>query len=92
MNKRTDLYITEIGAKENNKQVASKIEETIVNVVKKTKDIQFAKCGRKQFMKHLSTNTEFMRLKMKGTEPNKLAEYIAKNVYADINVDALAER
>ena len=35
MNKRTDLYITEIGA-EGNKKVVSKIEETIVNVVKGT--------------------------------------------------------
>ena len=34
MNKRTDLYITEVG-NEGNKQVASKIEETIVNIVKK---------------------------------------------------------
>ena len=36
MNKRTELYITEIG-NEGNKEVASKIEEVIVNVVKKTK-------------------------------------------------------
>ena len=36
MNKKTELYITEIG-KEGNKEVASKIEEVIVNVVKQTK-------------------------------------------------------
>ena len=35
MNKRTDLYITEIGS-EGNKKVVSKIEQTIVNVVKGT--------------------------------------------------------
>ena len=35
MNKKTELYITEIG-KEGNKEVASKIEEVIVNVVKQT--------------------------------------------------------
>ena len=35
MNKRTDLYITEVG-NEGSKEVASKIEETIVNIVKDT--------------------------------------------------------
>ena len=36
MNKRSELYITEIG-QEGNKNVASKVESTIVNVIKQTK-------------------------------------------------------
>ena len=35
MNKRTDLYITEIG-QDGNREVVSKIEETIVNIVRET--------------------------------------------------------
>ena len=35
MNKRTDLYITEVG-QEGNKEVVSKVEEVIVNVVRET--------------------------------------------------------
>ena len=35
MNQRTELYITEIGSN-TNKEVASKIESTIVNVIAKT--------------------------------------------------------
>ena len=35
MNKRTDLYITEVG-QDGNKQVVSKVEETIVNLVRDT--------------------------------------------------------
>ena len=35
MNKRTDLYITEVG-QDNSKQVVSKIEETVVNIVRET--------------------------------------------------------
>ena len=36
MNKRSELYITEIG-QEGNKNVASKVESTIVNVINQTK-------------------------------------------------------
>ncbi len=36
MNKRAELYITEVG-QENNKQVVTKVESTIVNIISKTK-------------------------------------------------------
>ena len=90
MNKRTDLYITEIG-KENNKQVASKIEETIVNVVKKTKIQGYEMWEKAVYETPDNQYRVYVGLKMGVGEANKLAEYIAKNVYADVNVDALAE-
>jgi len=90
MNKRTDLYITEIG-KENNKQVASKIEETIVNVVKKTKIQGYEMWEKAVYETPNGQYRVYVGLKMGVGEANKLAEYIAENVYADVNVDALAE-
>ena len=89
MNKRTDLYITEIGS-EGNKEVASKIEEVIVNVVKKTK-IQGYEMWEKAVYE--TSNQEYrvyVGLKMGVGDANKLAEYIAKHANADINVDELA--
>ena len=90
MNKRTDLYITEIG-KENNKQVASKIEETIVNVVKKTKIQGYEMWEKAVYETPNGQYRVYVGLKMGVGEANKLAEYIAENVYADVNVDALAD-
>ena len=90
MNKRTDLYITEIG-KENNKQVASKIEETIVNVVKKTKIQGYEMWEKAVYETPNGQYRVYVGLKMGVGEANKLAEYIAKNVYADVDVEALAE-
>ncbi len=89
MNKRTELYITEIG-NEGNKEVASKIEEVIVNVVKKTK-IQGYEMWEKAVYE--TSNQEYrvyVGLKMGVGDANKLAEYIAKHANADINVDELA--
>jgi len=90
MNKRTDLYITEIG-KENNKQVASKIEETIVNVVKKTKIQGYEMWEKAVYETPNGQYRVYVGLKMGVGEANKLAKYIADHVYADVNVDALAE-
>jgi len=89
MNKRTDLYITEIG-KENNKQVASKIEETIVNVVKKTKIQGYEMWEKAVYETPDGEYRVYIGLKMGVGEANKLAEYIAKHANADINVDELA--
>ena len=90
MNKRTDLYITEIG-KENNKQVASKIEETIVNIVKKTKIQGYEMWEKAVYETPNGQYRVYVGLKMGVGEANKLAEYIAENVYADVDVEALAE-
>ena len=89
MNKRTELYITEIG-NEGSKEVASKIEETIVNIVKDTM-IQ----GYEMWEKAVYETSEgeyrvYIGLKMGVGDANKLAEYIAKHANADINIDELA--
>ena len=89
MNKRTDLYITEVG-NEGNKQVASKIEETIVNVVKETM-IQ----GYEQWEKSVYETPDgkyrvYIGLKMGVGDANKLAEYIAKHANATVDIDKLA--
>ena len=90
MNKRTDLYITEIG-KEGNKEVASKIEEVIVNVVKQTKIQGYEMWEKAVYETPDNQYRVYVGLKMGGGEANKLAEYIAKHANADINVDELAK-
>ena len=90
MNKRTDLYITEIGS-EGNKEVASKIEEVIVNVVKKTKIQGYEMWEKAVYETPNQEYRVYIGLKMGVGEANKLAEYIAKHANADINVDELAK-
>ena len=90
MNKRTDLYITEIGA-EGNKKVVSKIEQTIVNVVKGTM-IQGYEAWEKDVYE--TPNGEYrvyVGLKMGVGDSNKLAEYIAKHAFTAVDVDTLAK-
>ena len=89
MNKRTELYITEIG-NEGNKEVASKIEEVIVNVVKKTKIQGYEMWEKAVYETPNGQYRVYVGLKMGVGEANKLAEYIAKHANADINVDELA--
>ena len=90
MNKRTDLYITEIGS-EGSKEVASKIEEVIVNVVKKTKIQGYEMWEKAVYETPNQEYRVYIGLKMGVGDANKLAEYIAKHANADINVDELAK-
>ena len=90
MNKRTDLYTTEVG-QDGNRQVVSKIEETIVNIVRETM-IQ----GYEQWEKSVYETSDgqyrvYVGLKMGVGDANKLAEYIAKNAISTIDVDTLAK-
>jgi len=89
MNKRTELYITEIGS-EGNKEVASKIEEVIVNVVKKTKIQGYEMWEKAVYETPNQEYRVYIGLKMGVGDANKLAEYIAKHANADINIDELA--
>ena len=90
MNKRTELYITEIG-KEGNKEVASKIEETIVNVVKNTMIQGYEMWEKAVYETPNNQYRVYVGLKMGVGDANKLAEYIAKHANHDINVDELAK-
>ena len=89
MNKRTDLYITEIGS-EGNKKVVSKIEETIVNVVKETMIQGYEVWEKSVYETSDGTYRVYVGVKMGIGEANMLAEYIAKHANATVDIDKLA--
>ena len=90
MNKRTELYITEIGA-EGNKKVVSKIEETIVNVVKGTMIQGYESWEKAVYETADDEYRVYIGLKMGVGDANRLAEYIAKNAHTAVDVDTLAK-
>ena len=90
MNKRTDLYITEIGA-EGNKKVVSKIEQTIVNVVKGTMIQGYESWEKDVYETPEGEYRVYVGLKMGVGDSNKLAEYIAKHAFTAVDVDTLAK-
>ena len=90
MNKRTDLYITEIGS-EGNKKVVSKIEQTIVNVVKGTMIQGYESWEKAVYETPNGEYRVYIGLKMGVGDSNKLAEYIAKNAFSAVDVDTLAK-
>ena len=90
MNKRTDLYITEVG-NEGSKQVASKIEEVIVNVVKQTKIQGYEMWEKAVYETPNGEYRVYVGLKMGVRDANKLAAYIAKNATHDVDGNALAK-
>ena len=90
MNKRTELYITEIG-NEGSKEVASKIEETIVNIVKDTMIQGYEMWEKAVYETPEGEYRVYIGLKMGVGEANMLAEYIAKNAISTVDVDTLAK-
>ena len=90
MNKRTDLYITEVG-NEGNKQVASKIEETIVNIVKETMIQGYELWEKSVYETSEGTYRVYVGVKMGIGDANKLAEYIAKHANATVDINTLAK-
>ena len=90
MNKRTDLYITEIGS-EGNKKVVSKIEVTIVNVVKGTMIQGYESWEKAVYETSDGEYRVYIGLKMGVGDANRLAEYIAKNAHTAVDVDTLAK-
>ena len=90
MNKRTDLYITEIG-QEGNKEVVSKVEEVIVNVVKETMIQGYESWEKAVYETPDGEYRVYIGLKMGVGDANMLAEYIAKNSISPVDVDTLAK-
>ena len=90
MNKRTDLYITEIG-QEGNKEVVSKVEEVIVNVVKETMIQGYESWEKAVYETPDGEYRVYIGLKMGVGDANMLAEYIAKNSISAVDVDTLAK-
>jgi len=89
MNKRTDLYITEVG-QDGNREVVSKIEETIVNIVRETMIQGYEQWEKAVYETPNGQYRVYIGLKMGVGDANVLAEYIAKNATATIDVDILA--
>ena len=89
MNKRTDLYITEIG-QEGNKEVVSKVEEVIVNIVKETMIQGYESWEKAVYETPDGEYRVYIGLKMGVGDANYLAEYIAKNANK-VDVDTLAK-
>ena len=90
MNKRTDLYITEVG-QEGNKEVVSKVEEVIVNVVRATMIQGYESWEKAVYETPDGEYRVYIGLKMGVGDANMLAEYIAKNAISAVDVDKLAE-
>ena len=89
MNKRSELYITEIG-QEGNKEVVSKVEEVIVNVVKETMIQGYESWEKAVYETPDGEYRVYIGLKMGVGDANYLAEYIAKNANK-VDVDTLAK-
>ena len=89
MNKRTELYITEVG-NEGSKEVASKIEEVIVNIVKDTMIQGYEMWEKAVYETPEGEYRVYIGLKMGVGDANKLAEYIAKNANSNVDIDKLA--
>ena len=90
MNKRTDLYITEVGS-EGNKEVVSKVEEVIVNVVRATMIQGYESWEKAVYETPEGEYRVYIGLKMGVGDANMLAEYIAKNAINAVDVDTLAK-
>ena len=90
MNQRTELYVTEIGSN-NNKEVASKIESTIVNVIAKTMVQGYETWEKAVYETSVGQYRVYIGLKMGVGDANRLAEYIAENANNDVDIDELAE-
>ena len=90
MNKRTDLYITEVG-QDNSKQVVSKIEETAVNIVRETMIQGYEQWEKAVYETANNHYRVYVGLKMGIGDANRLADYIAKHATSTIDVDTLAK-
>ena len=90
MNKRTDLYITEVGS-EGNKEVVSKVEEVIVNVVRATMIQGYESWEKAVYETPDGEYRVYIGLKMGVGDANMLAEYIAKNAISTVDVNTLAK-
>ena len=90
MNQRTELYITEIGSN-TNKEVASKIESTIVNVIAKTMVQGYETWEKAVYETPVGQYRVYIGLKMGVGDANRLAKYIAENANNDVDIDELAD-
>ena len=90
MNKRTELYITEVG-QEGSKEIASKVESTIVNVIQKIKVQGYEEWNKDVYETPNGEYRVYIGLKMGVGNANKLFDYIITQATTGTDIDSLAE-
>ena len=94
LNARSEQFITELG-QEGNKQVASRVEETIVNVISSTTVVGYDEFAKDIFITSDQNYRVYIGLKWGYNENNKLFAMIEDDLALQIesaaNVDELAE-
>ena len=90
MNKRTELYVTEVG-QEGSKEVASKVESTIVNVIQKIKVQGYEEWNKSIYETPNGEYRVYVGLKMGVGNTNRLFDYIVSQATIGTNIDSLAE-
>ena len=94
LNARSEQFITELG-QEGNKQVASRVEETIVNVISNTTVVGYDEFAKDIFITSDQNYRVYIGLKWGYNENNKLfamiTDDLALQIEAAANVDELSE-
>ena len=90
LNKRANYFVTENG-KEGNKKVVSKIDKTIVNIIKETKVQGYEEWHKAVFETPNGTYRVYIGLKYGVGDANRLAEYIVANADEAVDIDELAK-
>ena len=94
LNARSEQFITELG-QEGNKQVATRVEETIVNTISATTVVGYDEFAKDIFITADQNYRVYVGLKWGYNDNNKLFAYIqddvALKIEAAANVDELAE-
>lgn len=94
MNKKAEMYITELGA-EGNKQVATRVESTIVNLIKDTKVVGYEQFEKDVFITADQNYRIYVGLRWSHTDSNRLFAYIQDEINREIemaaDVDELAQ-
>jgi len=94
MNKKAEMYITELGA-EGNKQVATRVESTIVNLIKNTKVVGYEQFEKDVFITADQNYRTYVGLRWSHTDSNRLFNYIQDEINKEIemaaDVDDLAQ-
>ena len=90
LNKRANYFVTENG-KEGNKKVVSKIDQTIVNVIKETKVQGYEEWNKAVYETADGQYRVYIGLKYGVGDANRLAEYIVANADEAVDIDELAK-
>ena len=90
LNKRTNFFKTEEGT-EGNKSIASTIDQTIVNIIEKTKVRGYEEWHKSVLQTPNNTYRVYIGLKFGIGDANRLAKYISDNAVPFIDVEKMAD-